>query len=321
MNQTSITFLALGASILIWTAGTSLTEYLAQAPTREYQKNPHANNSDLGSSSSGRDRGSEEEALKSEIKKLSASLEKNPESEELRLSLANLLFESGIRFSNSAYLKDSVGFFHEIVQKNPQQKDALLGLATLSLHVGASDKAQEYYEKYLEVVPDDLSARSNLALAIARSGKIDAALKVLETVLSKDSKFVIALVTKGLVLKEAGKIDEAIKLFSEAEKHETNPVLIERIQELKESKSVKNESTKDLKSFFSEHPIMGNKLVSTSVDGDTFVVRLKEFPVEHMPEFAKQKLLGSIKSVLTQGEYRKVKILDDQTGKELIVVE
>ena len=123
------------------------------------------------------------------------------------------------------------------------------------------------------------------------------------------------------LVKEAEKIEEAVKLFSEAEKYETNPVLLERIQELKQSKQVQNVDTKDLKSFFSEHSIIGKKLVSTSEDGDVFVVRLKEFPVEQMPEFAKQKLLGSIKAVLVQEKYKSVRIVDDVSGKELLVVE
>lgn len=77
------------------------------------------------------------------------------------------------------------------------------------------------------------------------------------------NKFVIALVTKGLILKEQGKLEEARKYFIEAEQYETNPVLLNRISELKEDqKSIirSHSNTNNLRSFFENHEIIKNKL-------------------------------------------------------------
>ena len=325
MNQTSITFVALGGALLLWATGVSLTSYLGDEQIRHWKGSGHAHSETSG--------GKEDHQvlIDGEIKKISEELEKKPGDQDLQLQLANLMFEAGMRFGKAEYLKGAVGHFHEVVTKNPKQKEALLGLATLSLHVGVGEKAAEYYQKYLDLVPEDDSARSNLALAISRSGNPQKALELINKILKKDDKFVIALVTKGLILKELGKKEDAKQEFDKAQKIETNPVLLERIAQLKAELDVsrkdmvaddKSQSPKDFfESYFKTHPVFSSKFVKLKIDGNQVLVNLRDFPVDKMPEMAKAKLNGSLSELLKAKGLKSIKLISEESGVELIKVE
>ena len=332
LNQTAITFVALGGAVLLWSLGTGLTSYIAEGPAREYNSKAHSEHATKNPEKAQGDFRSEEDVdkfVQEELKKLAAELDNSIKenntalSEEIRVKTANFLFESGIRFSKSEYLKNAVGGFNEILQINPNQKDALLGLGTLSLHVGAGDKAVEYYEKYLIIEPNDLSIKSNLALAKARFGKTDDAIKLIDSVIKSDPKLVIALVTKGIILRDLGKKDQALALFNQAEKLETNPALITRIKELKEDRKdqgKENVHAESIIEYFRNHEIIGKKLKDLKVDKDQLQVFLEDFPVDKMPEFAKAKLEGNIKLELKNSKYVKVSLFDAGTKKILLEI-
>jgi tetratricopeptide (TPR) repeat protein len=257
---------------------------------------------------------------------LEAEVEANPENLEKKLELGNAYFQAGVGMGEADFLKRSAGIYNEIVEKDGTKGDALLGLATLSLHVGVFDKASEYYEKYVKLMPDDLSARANLALAKGRGGDVEAGLKIVDEVLVKDAKFVIALVTKGIILKESGKMDEAKKLFDKAISLEENPSLKERIIALnktEEKKEVVSDGATPLENvevYFMNHEILRNKFDSLKVEGDKVVVVLANFPVDAMPPFAKSKLEGSLKTLIQVNGYNKIILVSKEEGRELISV-
>jgi tetratricopeptide (TPR) repeat protein len=218
MKQLSITFLAIGAVLVLWASGVGLSDYLSKEPTRRYLGENHAAV------------GNGEVPVRGKLpsvdtKSLEKSYVSNPDSLETSISFANALFEEGISEGNAESLKRAVGLYHEILEKSPEQVDALLGLGTLSLHVGVSDKAIEYYERYLVVRPDDKAIIANLALAEGRSGKTEQALGRLSKILGEEPDFVIGLVTKGLILSEQGSVEDAVTLWVKAESLETSETL------------------------------------------------------------------------------------------------
>lgn len=324
MNQTAKTFLALGFALLIWAGGVGISQYVQNEPERKLiaegklpKDHAHGNMK-------------EEKNAQSEfsefVTKLEAEVEANPENLDKKLELGNAYFQAGVGMGEADFLKRAAGIYNEIVEKDGTKGDALLGLATLSLHVGVFDKASEYYEKYVKLMPDDLSARANLALAKGRGGDVEAGIKIVDEVLVKDPQFVIALVTKGIILKESGKIDEAKKLFDKAISLEENPSLKERIialnkpEEKKELVSDGATPVEKVESYFKNHEILKNKFDSLKVEGDKVVVVLANFPVDAMPPFAKSKLEGSLRSLIQGNGYNKIILVSKEEGRELISV-
>lgn len=324
MNQTAKTFLALGFALLIWAGGVGISQYVQNEPERKLvaegklpKDHAHGNMK-------------EEKNAQSEfsefVTKLEAEVEAKPDNLEKKLELGNAYFQAGVGMGEADFLKRAAGIYNEIVEKDGTKGDALLGLATLSLHVGVFDKASEYYEKYVKLMPDDLGAKANLALAKGRGGDVKNGLKIVDEVLAKDPKFVIALVTKGIILKESGKLDEAKKLFDKAMLLEENPSLKERISALnqvEEKKEASLEGTtpiEKVENYFKNHEILKNKFDSLKVEGDKVVVVLADFPVDAMPPFAKAKLEMSLKAVCKSAGFKGLSLVSKEDGRELIRV-
>ena len=72
--------------------------------------------------------------------------------------------------------------------------------------------------------------------------------------------------------------------------------------------------------YFRNHKILGPKIVSiTWATAERVEVSLDNFPVESMPEFAKQKFLsGMQEAFLPLGQSFKVVLLDSKTSKILL---
>lgn len=323
MKNLYLTSALVFATLVLWVSGLSLSEYLSKEPERRLKKEGH----DHAQGESLAGKSPSNKSL--DLSKLEIDYEKNPDSQEAAILYANALFESGMIEGAADNLKRAVGIYHEILERDPKQSDALLGLGTLSLHVGVSDKALEYYLRYIEVRPDDISIASNLALAEARSGKKDAALERLDGILTKNPDFVIAMVTKGLILSESGDKDAARALWLKAEELEENEVLKQRISSLIVSSLKSNtqggieikKSNTEIKDFFRNHPIVGAKVWDIfDEEGSVLKVLLKDFPVNDMPEFAKTKFENSILSELNKSSYLTVLLIDANSREKLMEV-
>lgn len=59
---------------------------------------------------------------------------------------------------------------------------ALLGIASLAFQAGVLDKAAEYYSKYLQLVPDDVKAKTDLALVYVQSDRAEMGIPLLEEI-------------------------------------------------------------------------------------------------------------------------------------------
>jgi len=64
----------------------------------------------------------------------------------------------------------------EALERNPQDREALLTLANMNFDIGAWARAQEYYERYLQLDPDNPDVLTDLGICLRSQGQIDAAL-------------------------------------------------------------------------------------------------------------------------------------------------
>lgn len=333
MKELKITIGAISSALILWTVGIGLSQYLADEPLRAMKDKAHASGNTEGAPNKTATRGSLTSDEAQSLSQLEAAHLKNPELEEPAVRLANALFEKGIGEGDAESLKKAVGLYHEILEKFPEQADALLGLGTLSLHVGVSDKAIEYYERYLAKNPGDDSVRANLGLAFGRNGEHDRALNELNDILSRNPEFVIGLVTKGLILAETGKKAEALSLWKKAKDIEKNPSLKDRIETLisGSSGSTATEPSSNEKPdasnhsqtlrFFTTNEITAPKYAASRLsDNGILEVRLKDFPVQAMPPFAREKFERSIKEKMALDGLKQVQIFDAASNESIMTV-
>ena len=64
----------------------------------------------------------------------------------------------------------------EILERDPQNREALLTLANMNFDIGAWARAQELYERYLVLDPRNADVLTDLGICLRSQGELDAAL-------------------------------------------------------------------------------------------------------------------------------------------------
>jgi tetratricopeptide (TPR) repeat protein len=66
----------------------------------------------------------------------------------------------------------------EMVERDPNDREALLALANMNFDIGNWPRAQELYERYLELDPDDPDVLTDLGIALRSQGDFQRALEL-----------------------------------------------------------------------------------------------------------------------------------------------
>jgi tetratricopeptide (TPR) repeat protein len=328
MRSVYITSFIIVSTLIGWLSVVGISQYLSGEPARRHHSDTHAARAGNGEHAHSHDSPS--------LSVLEKEYEENPSSLTTSVNFANALFEDGMTRGNAENLKRAVGLFHEVLELDSAHPDALLGLGTLSLHVGVPDKAVEYYTQYIAVRPDDLAISANLALAEARSGDVDSATDRLDAILDKNPDFVIAMVTKGLILADSGETEKARELWLKAERLESSEVLKQRISSLivdslRKTDTVHSDapvassgasaSEASMGKYFENHEIVGPKIHDMSSQSPgRFVVYVRDFPVSAMPPVAREVFEKKVKEQLSQTDFSEVAIVDAVSREELLLI-
>jgi Tfp pilus assembly protein PilF len=64
----------------------------------------------------------------------------------------------------------------EILERDPENREALLTLANMNFDIGAWARAQELYERYLALEPGNADVLTDLGICLRSQGQLDAAL-------------------------------------------------------------------------------------------------------------------------------------------------
>lgn len=135
---------------------------------------------------------------------------------------------------------DPMAVIEEVTQylkENPDDPEALMGIANAKLKVGQYDDAMRLFEKVLMLDPSQVDARTNLAIAKLEQGQPDAARALLEKNLETAPDNPSTLLNLGVVYLETGKIQQAISVWErwlEADLHSPYQAQIRaRVEQLK----------------------------------------------------------------------------------------
>ena len=122
--------------------------------------------------------------------------------------------------------------YQGLVAQNPQNVDALVGLANLYLEKGQLEQAIPLLQKIIALDPTNLEWQFNLAKLYELSGKTDQAEAIYDQLLAKNPQQFQALVGKALLRQAKGDQVMAYNLLSAAELVAPNPELKEKVQML-----------------------------------------------------------------------------------------
>lgn len=225
----------------------------------------------------------------------------------------------------------------QILRMDPKDREALIALADVSFNQKVFDKAVGLYQRYLELEPDDLSARSRYASSLAFIGKTSEAIKELETVLVFDPENFHALAYLSITYAQTGNNAKALEIGKKALTTAPSPEARERFDEfLKALAAQKNPAAapaaasasapaagglEGVAAFVAQNPVAGPKYVRYEALGsDTLRLYFRSFPMEAMPPMAKDKFYSGIKAKISElklGALKKVVFLDADSGMTL----
>ena len=130
------------------------------------------------------------------------------------------------------YLADAAATYAHVLERQPENLDALRALGNIAFDRNQPDQASEYYRRYLKVKPDDLSVQTDLGTMQLSSQQVDAALKTYQDVLAVDPKFFQAQFNLAIAYRAAGDDAKALAALERARDIAGDDATRQRVNEL-----------------------------------------------------------------------------------------
>ena len=224
----------------------------------------------------------------------------------------------------------------QVLKVDPMDRQALISMANVSFNQRAFDKAAEFYQRYLALVPDDSEARANHASSLAFLGQHDRALSELESILAKEPTNFQATAFKAVTYASMGDAaqaraigEKALLLAPTAEARERLADFLARLEApaagtasaakapaTTAPKTTSAASIELLAARLKAHPIAGPKFVRVNEVGDSLQLLFQDFPMGSMPPFMRDKFLETVRGYATEAGLARLtlRFIDEKTG-------
>lgn len=320
-RQLNSLFLLLGGACLFWTIGVFVSGYLGKPPPASEATNHRG------------ERGNKEGISPPPLPEFLKPLEKATLDQPGNIDALNIYAESlvseALKTSEPALLMRAVQSYTKVIDLDPKNQKALLGMATVAFENGVFDKAKVYFERYLLLNPSDSKARTDYSLSMIQSGDSIGAEKVLGEMVRDNPKSFPAKLSLALAQKVSGKLVEskatAEAALENAPDEKGQQVVKEFLANLNKAEPATQlaagvSPATAIDNFFRKHPIIGPKVEKIRWPSESVVeISLMEFPMEQMPEFAKEKLKKSIAGLVGQlGIKLTIRFVAAEDGKVLL---
>jgi hypothetical protein len=239
-----------------------------------------------------------------------------------------------------AYLDKAEISYRHLLTLDAKDLEALRGLGNVHFDREEYDKAVESYLGYLAVKPNDPSVRTDLGTMYLYKDDADKAIAEYGKALAEDEKFYQAHFNLGIAYAQKGDATKALESFARARELAPDDATRKQIDALAaRTKTAGGDGanpTEGAQTFQQRaesalrgHPIVGPKIVAfrwqSATVGD---VRLREFPMQGMPETVRQKFLDRLKGELADAKQKsgatgaaKLDLIDDASGQVMATVD
>ena len=236
---------------------------------------------------------------------------------------------------------DAVDVLSRILQKTPEDAEALVMMADVSFDQKAFTKAVDFYQRYLKEEPTDFGARARYASTLTFLGKFDESISELKGIIEKDAKNFPAMAYLAITYAQKGDIVEAKKAaavaLDNAPSDEARSRFSSFVTSLNETSgesgatqanaSQPSEGASPIEKIVNamkSNPVAGPKFVRGELRGtDTLLLFFKDFPMQAMPPFAKEKFLSGVRSNSDEAVaagVKKVEFVESSNGTTLEVL-
>ncbi|MBI2962396.1 MAG: tetratricopeptide repeat protein [Deltaproteobacteria bacterium] len=238
------------------------------------------------------------------------------------------------------YLDKAEASFRHVLELDADNLDALRALGNLNFDRERYAQAVEFYSRYLALKPDDLNVRTDLGTMHLYGGDADKAIAEYDRAIARDSTFYQAHFNRGIALAQKGDGPQALASLTRARELAPDDATRKQIEAMidhtqRASAAPAAGAPVAPKGFqglvedgLRAHPIVGPKIVAlewtSAVAGRA---RLRDFPLQAMPETVRQKFLERVENQLGEAKRRsaapgraELQLVDDATGQVMATV-
>lgn len=287
--------------------------------------------------------------VKDKIAALAKEAEAHPEELEKWKTLALAQYRAG-QFEPE-YLSGAMSSYEHILEREPNNLEALRGLGNIAFDQEQPQKAIEYYEKYLALEPKDPSVRTDMGTMYLSAKDTLKAIEAYQQVVADEPKFFQAHFNLAIAHRTAGNLDEAAAALQKAREVAPDEATRKLIDQLlgaaaapasdgaapqtasaPAASSAGSEAPSGfqsgVESIFREEPIVAAKLdrVEWSSDGNARVL-LRNFPMDAMPPEVHTMFTDRIRNGLKErkAEHQinaavRIDLVDSATGRVMHTV-
>jgi tetratricopeptide (TPR) repeat protein len=276
--------------------------------------------------------------VKRYIADLEAKAKARPKDIGVWKTLAEIEYRAGQVDRN--YLDKSIGAFQHVLEIDAKDVDALRGIGNVHFDHENYAEAIDFYGRYLALKPDDLNVRTDLGTMYLYAGKTDQAIAEYDKVVAKDPKFFKAYYNLGIAYAQTGDKPKSLDAFGRALSLAPDERTRAEIQTMLDRAEGRQEAggaagVAEPKSFqglieasLRNHPILGPKIVRFEWPSPNVGrVRLRDFPMQGMPEIARTKFIDHLQSDLANAQRQsgsaeagELELVDDATGQVMAKV-
>lgn len=230
---------------------------------------------------------------------------------------------------DASYYPAALKSFRHVLELDPENANALRGIASVHYDLGEYGDAKPFLEKYLALRPDDPAAQTDLATVRLNVGDIEGAIADYRKIIEANPPFVQAHFNLGIALHRTGDIEGAVATFRQAREITTDERIRARLDSMiaqLEGASASPETAtekkaaaggpnaaetrqqvaagssafqKTVEEYFRTHAIMGEKIVAIEwPEAMTARVVVHDFPMNTMPPFAKSAFTARLQDTV-----------------------
>ena len=129
------------------------------------------------------------------------------------------LMRQAIAFHRAGMLAEAAPFYGQILERQPDHRDALHFLGVLSHQQGDDTNAVALISRALVLDDGDPALHANLGIALKRCGRVDAAISAYQRAIALAPEFPEAHNNLGIALYQQGKLDDAVSHYRTALAH------------------------------------------------------------------------------------------------------
>lgn len=251
---------------------------------------------------------------------LRAELDKDPQNLEKLKMMAGILGDK-LRENPqgaSAEVFEAIDVLSRILALQPNEPGALVMMADVSFDQKAFTKAQEFYERYLKLEPNNHGARARYASTLTFLGQYDQSITELNAVLKQDPQNFPAMAYLSITYAQQGDLPKAKELGSAALNLAPSEEARARFSAFMTSLDTQGAMSSSpprggaapaasadvavalgIEGFIAKvksNPIAGPKFIGyEDTKKGELKLTFKDFPMSHMPPFAKEKFFGTLR--------------------------